>query len=145
MNYTASHCVRLDENQAGPLSERRSWPRFFQYNFSVRLSKDKHSKNFQKNILNKENCFIFHNIMIMLLGFFFAITREVFFWQIIIYIRIRRLVGNWKKVKDAIHLNNRVYFSRTIYCVGFSVHLQTFSFEIWYVFSLFLFSLVSER
>lgn len=34
MNYTASHCVRLDENQAGPLSERRSWPRFFQYNFS---------------------------------------------------------------------------------------------------------------
>lgn len=25
MNYTASHCVRLDENQAGPLSERRSW------------------------------------------------------------------------------------------------------------------------
>lgn len=70
MNYTASHCVRLDENQAGPLSERRSWPRFFQYNFSVRLSKDKHSKIFQKNIINKENCFIFHNIMIMLLGFF---------------------------------------------------------------------------
>lgn len=48
MNYTASHCVRLDENQAGPLSERRSWPRFFQYNFSVRLSKDKHSKIFKK-------------------------------------------------------------------------------------------------
>lgn len=70
MNYTASHCVRLDENQAGPLSERRSWPRFFQYNFSVRLSKDKHSKIFQKNIINKENCFIFHNIMIMLLVFF---------------------------------------------------------------------------
>lgn len=27
-------------------------------------------KFFKKNIINKENCFIFHNIMIMLLGFF---------------------------------------------------------------------------